>query len=294
MNPTPQQQRYVGAIILMFLFCIFVPIFISGENVNRDKDAISKLSDPAVRRQYDNQQQLSSQDPVSQNSADQKNTTQTAQTSNPSDSIEEPQIIENNTATTQDPQQQDLVAKRQKQQELEQEKARLEAERKRAERQKEQAIREQQAKRQEEKRRSQEEQDRKRIEANTKKQNTITVIDERNHKKDEIKVLRPEDIAKQRQENNNRKTTATVVQPTGRDGEKYRIKLGAYSSMTNAKNAQAKASPYCVASIMPITVNSQRMFKVICSKPVDMATARSLQGKLSSKFGSATQIEKAN
>jgi cell division septation protein DedD len=294
MNPTPQQKRFAGAVILMLLFCILVPFFVSGENVNRDSEAITRLSDLDARRQFEQEKALERireeerQRLIAQMQEEEKIRTANQNTSSSSEGESgsaEPVIIENNNALEDDKRkQQELVAQRNR------EKAEAEERRRREQEAKQQALREQQARRLEAQRREQELRERKKADELASRQNAgkITVINENTKKRNEIAVITPSQ-AEQRRQN-----SSAPVQPVSRPGEKYLIRIGVFSSMTNAKNAQSSVSKVCKSSIYPSNGSGgQRMFKVVCGPSNDMAAIRSMQTKLNSIVGSTT-IEKAN
>ncbi len=295
MNPTPQQKRFAGAVILMLLFCILVPFFVSGENVNRDSEAITRLSDPDARRRFEQENEIEKireeerQRLIAEMQEQEKlrNEHQSGKPAATADNsgADDPVIIENNQkADDAEKRQRELVAQRNR------EKAEAEERRKREQEAKQQAIREQQAKRLEAQRREQELKEKKKAEELASRQNSsrITVINENTKKRNEISVITPNQAEQQRRQN-----AAAPAQPVSRPGEKYLIRIGVFSSMTNAKNAQSKVGKICKASILPTTSNGQRMLKVVCGPSSDMAGIRTMQAKLSSVVG-ATSIEKAN
>lgn len=309
MNPTPQQKRFAGAVILLLVFCFLVPFFVTGTNVNRDREAVARLSDPELRGQFARQQaqeeetarleqEARRQEEIRQQEAE------AASRRENRDSGSDDVVIVENTPAGASQQDKDAAAaaarteaRRQETARLEAEKARAEAEQRRKNEEARRLEREKQARLAEAKRREQDEKERRKAQELAARQNgqqRVTVINGDTKKRTEINVMTPAEAeAKRRAAAQTATAAGTPAQPVARNGEKYNVSLGVFSSMTNAQNVKNKVSGICAASIMPFNRNNQRMFKVVCGRTSDMNTIRSIQARVQPLVG-ATSIERVN
>lgn len=311
MNPTPQQKRFAGAVILLLVFCFLVPFFVTGTNVNRDREAVARLSDPELRGQFARQQaqeeetarleqEARRQEEIRQRQQEAEAASRRENRDSGSDDV----VIVENTPAGASQQDKDAAAaaarteaRRQETARLEAEKARAEAEKRRKNEEAQRLEREKQARLAEAKRREQDERDRRKAQelaARQSGQQRVTVINGDTRKRTEINVMTPAEAeAKRRAAAQTATAAGTPVQPVARNGEKYNVSLGVFSSMTNAQNVKNKVSGICAASIMPFNRNNQRMFKVVCGRTSDMNTIRSIQTRVQPLVG-ATSIERVN
>lgn len=297
MNPTPQIKRFVGAFILLLIIAIVVPFFVTGENINKGKEAIALLNDNELRNNQEaidkveqmqnnvqketqkieekiNQNEVNNQieDPHSKNNI----------IANSKDDYKEPVIVEN-----QEDAKKEAELRRQREKEA---RAKAEKERKAELARQQQALREREAQLQAEKQRriaeAKAKAEKLKAEEMAKKQNqTITVINGNTNKKTEIEVKKPIPEPIVNNQNN---------APASTGGDRYTIKVGTFSSITNAKNAQAQVRGVCSAPMLkPVTIGGKRMFKVTCGMSSDLNSLRATQNKLSSIVG-ATALEKVN
>ncbi len=299
MNPTPQLKRFVGSVILMVIIAIIVPFFISGENVNKGREAIALLSNSEIRdsqRAIDNVEQMQRNvqeetqkidNQLAMHDADIKSHNERIKAHNQrkleeAASSGDPVIVENKP----DPA---VEAELRRQRELEA-KVKAEKERKAELMRQQQQLREREAQLQAEKQRriaeAKAKADKQKAEEKVRNQNqTITVINANTNKKTEIEVKNAPAPAPTIQENK----ASNIV-----GGDKYTIKVGTFSSITNAKNAQAQVRGVCSAPMLkPVMLNGQRMFKVTCGVSKDINQLRATQNKLTSIVGQ-TALEKVN
>lgn len=300
MNPNPQFKRFVGSVILMVIIAVVVPFFISGENINKGREAIALLNNDELRdsqmaldrvekmqnsvqaetRKID--ESLARHDSEMKNEQERILRDQRNNSSSGADNDADPVIVENTTDPARE-------AELKKQRELQ---AKVEAEKQRKAElmRKQQQLREREALLQAEKQRrlaeAKAKADKRKAEELARRQSqTITVINGNTNRKTEIPV--DNNPPASHKQNN---STDQKILSSG--GDLYTIRVGTYSSITNAKNAQLQVHNICSAPMLkPVTINGRRMFKVTCGTTRDLNALRAVQSRLTSVVGQ-TVLEK--